>query len=158
MFFKNYICVLLLCQLYRKMKEKMVSNKKSTKKIKSTKKKDKNNKKDAPTRVSKRNKKPKNSYSPALLASAIKAVKDGISIRKAAFRFCVPQTTLFRRYRNPDKIWKKGAETILTRAEELEIIDWIKEKSERWFPTDKEELLDCVQMYIKASIRKKSFH
>ena len=57
----------------------MISNKKTTKTMKSIRDKDKNNKTVAPTRVSKRNKKPKNSYTSALLSSAIKAVKDEIS-------------------------------------------------------------------------------
>ena len=96
-------------------------------------------------------------YTAAMLAAAIQSVKMGIPIRKASMRYGIPLTTLFRHSKEPDKVWKLGAKPILTADEEQKIVEWIQYKAERGFPTDKEELLDWVQAYMKSLNRENPF-
>lgn len=99
---------------------------------------------------SSRNKKTRRkNYSSETLQQAIKALDTGISLRKAANAYGVPVATLARRKNNPDVIkTKTGPPTVLSDAEEDDIVNWILYRANRGYPVTKTELLDCVQKYI----------
>nr|XP_033334412.1 uncharacterized protein LOC117225185 [Megalopta genalis]XP_033334413.1 uncharacterized protein LOC117225185 [Megalopta genalis] len=103
-------------------------------------------------------KKHRKNYAPESLEKAVKAVNEGISLRKAAQMHCVPVTSIFRAAKNPTKIRSKcGPPTILTEQEEQDIIQWILYRAERGYPVRKEELLDSVQSYVTKLGRRTPF-
>lgn len=88
-------------------------------------------------------------YSLDAVQSALQAVNEGISYRKAADTYGVPVATIFRKKKDPKKINSKtGPSTVLSEYEEQEIVNWIIYRAERGYPITKTELLDSVQAYI----------
>jgi len=92
------------------------------------------------------------------LLKALKAVEDGTPIRQAARTFSIPRTTLARKVSFPEKMYcTSGPPTVLPQEVEEEIVSCIIYKAERANPITKEELLDSVQQYVKASNIKTKF-
>uniref|UniRef100_A0A0C9Q4V7 TIGD2 protein n=1 Tax=Fopius arisanus TaxID=64838 RepID=A0A0C9Q4V7_9HYME len=86
------------------------------------------------------------------LANALKTVNSGVSLRKAASAYGVPAATLGRKKNNPDGIkTKTGPQTVLSKSEEDEIVNWMLYRGERGMPVSKTELLDSVQRYVTIS-------
>ena len=97
-------------------------------------------------------------YTSEHLDNALKAVNSGVSLRKAASAYGVPTATLGRKKNNPDAIkTKTGPETVLSKSEENEIVNWMLYKAEREIPVTKIELLDSVQKYVTMMQKKTLF-
>ena len=88
-------------------------------------------------------------YSNEAVESALKAVEKGFSYRKAAQVFGVPLTSVFRKVKNPDKLYaRSGPSTFLSQDEENRIVNWILLRAEKGYPVTKPELLDNIQLYV----------
>lgn len=91
-------------------------------------------------------------YSHANLEAAMKAVYSGDSIRAAAEKHCVPNTTLQRKISNSDSIYcKKGPSSVITPDTEKKIANWVVEMFYRKFPVTKARFLDEIEKYVIES-------
>ena len=104
--------------------------------------------------------KSRDSYTPSQLADAIKAHKEGLSIRKAALRYKIPKSTLNDKIRgksNPTQV-KKGPTPLLSQEVENHIAEWAISMSHRGFPRRSSELKSVVKEYLdKSGLRIKQF-
>jgi len=88
-------------------------------------------------------------YSEECIDKALNAIKNGISLRKAAKTFGVPKSTLYVKKKNKCPVHaNKGPATVLTKNEENLICEWIFECSSRGFPVTKDQLLNTVQKFV----------
>lgn len=78
-----------------------------------------------------------------------------MSIRAAAKQFNVSYTTL-QRYVNGNYV-PKGRQTVLSAAEEQQIVQWILDISKQGFPISSAELKDTVQMVLDRNGRQTVF-
>lgn len=79
-------------------------------------------------------------------------------MRKAASTYNVPVITLSRRKNNPDvSKAKTGPETVLSKIEEDEIVNWMLYGAQRGMPVTKTELLDSVKNYVTLLKKKTPF-
>lgn len=83
-------------------------------------------------------------YSENAIQNAMKAIRDGATIRESSRIYGVPCGTL------QDRVF-------LTKSEEEEIVRWLIDLAKYGFPRKKEELLDSVQKIVLDSKRRTSF-
>ncbi|XP_063388301.1 uncharacterized protein LOC134674175 [Cydia fagiglandana] len=102
--------------------------------------------------------KKKKPYTSIQLQNAISAVKDGMGISEASQKFCIPKATLH------DKVHKKypedatpGAQTVLNKEEEKQLVTWILYLSDAGFPITKPNLINTVKNLVQNLKRKNSF-
>ncbi|XP_036151114.1 uncharacterized protein LOC105833505 [Monomorium pharaonis] len=111
-----------------------------------------------PQKVSKKKKTKRLNYTSDDMDHALKAIDSGVSLRKAAAAFGVPAATLGRKKNNPDAIKRKtGPETVLSKNEEDDIVNWVLYRAERGMPVTKTELLDSVQKFVTLLQKKTPF-
>lgn len=91
------------------------------------------------------------------IASAIQAVHDGMSKKKAASKFGVARSTIQFRMKNPDKTFKCGSAPILTEAEESLLVKWIIESCRKGFPRRREDVQYSVKKYLDNNKRTTPF-
>lgn len=96
-------------------------------------------------------------YTVESVKCALKATQQGLSHRKAASVFGIPEATLRRKIKHPDNIerWRLG--TVLTQEEEQELIHWIDQKASSGRPASKKEFMDTVEVFVKNINRKNPF-
>jgi len=100
------------------------------------------------SKISKKKRSEQN-YSVDALQEALNAIGKGDSFRKAASKFGVPKSTLFRKINSESPIeCKKGAHPTLCSHVENDFASWIVYRAEHGFPVTKNELLDTVNKYI----------
>jgi len=103
-------------------------------------------------------KKARKSYDGQRMQSALSDVQDGMSVKKAAQKWSVPRTTLndlkLGRYKHDAR---PGPCTILTKEEELLLVEWIIEMSRRGLPLNRDNLLDSIQEIISEDNRSNPF-
>ncbi|KAF2881314.1 hypothetical protein ILUMI_24858 [Ignelater luminosus] len=82
-----------------------------------------------------------------------------MKIREASRRYGVPRRTLQDRLhgRVPEKPTRMGPETILSKEEEQELVDWMINMAKCGFPLKKDDLLNTVHTIIKEDERKNPF-
>lgn len=88
-------------------------------------------------------------------ADALNAINNGQSIRAAARQFLVSYSALQRHLSG--NYAPKGRCTVLTAAEEKQIVQWILDVSKQGFPISPSELKDTVQMFLDKTKRKTIF-
>ncbi|KAL7304244.1 hypothetical protein TKK_0003438 [Trichogramma kaykai] len=72
-------------------------------------------------------------------------------MRKAALPFNKPSATLSRKNKNPQSLEKKpGTGPVLGVETEAKIAQWIKHRAQNGFPGTKNQVLDAVDLYVKA--------
>lgn len=80
------------------------------------------------------------SYSASQLTDAVAMARKGVSIRKAAASFHIPESTV-RKKLNTIRLGKNpGRPTILTKQEEERIVKWITDVAKVGFPVDAQRL------------------
>lgn len=86
-------------------------------------------------------------YSEDAIRNAMKAIRDGVTIRQSSRIYGVPRGTLQDRVHERVKEGPRqmGPKTFLTKSEEEEIVRWLIDLAKCGFPRKKEELLDSVQ-------------
>lgn len=97
-------------------------------------------------------------YSQEDLNKALKFIenKEG-SIRQAANIFNVPRSTLQFKTDNPNVKPKSGPDPLLSEAEERELCTFITDLAKQGFPMKKDDLLHCVQDFLKQNPRPNPF-
>ena len=96
------------------------------------------------------------SYTQSQLTDALKAHKEGMSVRKASKEFKIPKSTLSDKIRgisNPTRI-KKGPDPLLSEEVERHIAEWVISKSHRGFPRRASEIKSVVKSYLDKSSMK----
>lgn len=97
-------------------------------------------------------------YQEQEMEKAIEAVKNGLPIATAAKLFKVPLMTLSDRSKGKTPLKRKmGTSSILSENEELILVKWICHLGSRGFPVTSTQLLDSVQMLLKAEERETPF-
>ena len=98
-------------------------------------------------------------YSENAIQNAMKAIRDGVAIRKSSRIYGVPRGTLQDRIHGRVKEGPRqmGPKSFLTKSEEEEIVRWLIDLAKCGFPRKKEELLDSVQKIVSDSKRRSSF-
>lgn len=86
-------------------------------------------------------------YTKEALNQALEAIKSGLSARKAASLYNVPQSTLSRRLRKPE-VGKSGPPTVLSTQMEKRIVDWVLYRSKHGHPVTANNLKDCIKVYV----------
>ena len=70
----------------------------------------------------------------------------GLSVREAASKWGVPKSTLHDRLSGRIEVHRRaGPPTVLTKAEETRIADWLIDMAHRGFGCSKDDLLDTVK-------------
>nr|XP_018914241.1 PREDICTED: uncharacterized protein LOC109042098 [Bemisia tabaci] len=84
------------------------------------------------------------------MEEALKAVREGMSIKRATREHEVPRITLLNKYDGKYPEGRKmGPECILTDPDENRIEDWLKKMARAGFPITKSVLFSCISKYIK---------
>ncbi|XP_068742122.1 uncharacterized protein [Montipora capricornis] len=89
--------------------------------------------------------------------NALKDVKDGMPLLRAAKQWGIPETTLRDRNNGKHELAGKGKIPYLTVAEEDKLADWLVERSKRGFGLSVSEFLDSVQKFIEKDKRETPF-
>lgn len=100
----------------------------------------------------------KNSYDECQLQKVLGEVRAGkISKKSAAKIYSIPRSTIqFRLGPKFTKI-RPGPSTVLTEAEELAIVDWVKVSQRKGFPKRKEDILHAVKDFLEENNRDHPF-
>lgn len=96
-------------------------------------------------------------YTEQELMSAVAAIKNGMPKKEAARVFNIPRATLQFRINHDLANTKPGPPTVLTRAEEETIVEWIVASSKKGFPLRKEDVLYSVEQFLKKAPRPNVF-
>lgn len=104
-------------------------------------------------------KRPIHQYSEAALATATKAVQDGMAVREASRHFNVPRATIQDRISGRIQAGprKMGPPTVLSTEEELKLASWLKELAKAGFPQKKMDLINTVQKIVQEEKRDTPF-
>lgn len=96
-------------------------------------------------------------YTEEHIQKALKAIDDGMPIRKAATKFQIPRATL--QFRRSDKFKKTGhgPAPVLTKDEETALVEWIFECHRKGFPRRKEDVLYSVKHFLDMKPRANPF-
>ena len=82
----------------------------------------------------------------------------GMSLREAAAKWEVAKTSLHDRVSGKVEFDRRsGPSSILTKAEESRLADWLIELAQRGFGHSKDDLLDAVKKLVEADGRKTPF-
>lgn len=84
-------------------------------------------------------------------------MKASMTVRVAAEQFGIPKRTLHRKLKGELVYCKMSPWTVLTEAEEQELVDIILYSAEHGFPVTKRQLLDTVQKHLNNNDRKRKF-
>lgn len=86
-------------------------------------------------------------------------IKAGRSIRQTSKKYNIPKTTLQNKKCGLLKptIGKNGPSCILGDSDESKLVEWVIYVSDRGFPVTKLQLINSVQMLLKASKKKTMF-
>lgn len=83
---------------------------------------------------------------------------EGVSVRQAAKKYCVPRSSIQFKIKHPDtKFNKSGPDPVPTETEEEALCDFILNLAKRGFPRKKEDVQACVQTYLKENPRPNPF-
>ncbi|XP_031550979.1 uncharacterized protein LOC116288350, partial [Actinia tenebrosa] len=88
---------------------------------------------------------------------AVEDILQGLSVRKAAKKWCIPRSTLHDRVIGKVVNCKAGRKQILSPAEESRFAAWLIERSRLGFGVSKEEFLDAVKSFVTKTDRKTIF-
>lgn len=104
-------------------------------------------------------KRPIHQYTLESMVKALDAVKKGMAVTRASRQYQVPKTSLLDRVhgRIPIAIRKMGPPPILTKHEETELCDWLRELAKRGFAQKKYDLINSASKIIKLNNRKNPF-
>lgn len=92
---------------------------------------------------------------PNMIAAIAAIHAKRLSLRMAAIEYNVNYATLHRH--SSGKYRFRGPPTELTADEEKEIAAWVIDVSKRGFPLTKDELMECVQLYLSKAGRTTKF-
>lgn len=99
----------------------------------------------------------KNQWTTAQLQAAVKAVEAGESVRGAAAKFGIPKSTLHDHAKGKSTKRFGGPSTVLTPAEEKEVVTVCAVLQEVGFPLTKSTLSMALKDYIEAKGRANPF-
>lgn len=101
---------------------------------------------------------PYRQYTTQDIENALKAVREGLSLRGAAKKYNIPFTTLQSKHsgKYPVKT-RSGPSPIFTEEEEQELVNYILRLSQQGFPITKDQLLDTVQDLVTKLEKKTPF-
>ena len=99
------------------------------------------------------------SYTAEQVMKAIADTQGGMSIKKAAIKWNVPRSSLqvFHRKGTYEPSSRPGPSSILSKAEEMLLTEWMIEMCRRGFPISKNNLLDSVQAILMTDQRSTPF-
>ena len=96
-------------------------------------------------------------YTEEQIQKALKAIDNGMHIRKAAIKFQIPRATLQFRRSNKFKKTGHGPAPVLTKDEEATLVEWIFECHRKGFPRRKEDVLCSVKHFLDMTPRPNPF-
>lgn len=96
-------------------------------------------------------------YTEEDVEKALQAIKNGMGKKTAANKFNIPRATLQFRLSNLFVKSQPGPDTVLTGAEEKEIVKWIISACRKGFPRRKEDVIKSVKLYLDENPRPNSF-
>ena len=98
-------------------------------------------------------------YSPSKLVAAVQMVESGaMSRKKAAVTFGVPRTTLIDKLSGRYKLGSTpGRSTVLTKAEELNLVEYCMLMASIGYPLKKDELLSEVKRVLDQRLLRPTY-
>lgn len=93
-------------------------------------------------------------YSTEKVNEALKSIRDGMSIRKAAEKFGIPKSTLqehTKKHKKCIEIRKPGGQPVLSTSEEEKLVEGLMKCAEWGFPLRPREVAIVVQEYLNRS-------
>ncbi|EDS36056.1 conserved hypothetical protein [Culex quinquefasciatus] len=95
-------------------------------------------------------------YSEHDITQCLSEIKNRVPLKTACRKYNITRSTIKFRLSSvwPGKI-TKGPHTVLTAAEETEIVNWISRMARKGFPLTKERLVTTVQTFLAANPRPK---
>ncbi|KAL1379046.1 hypothetical protein pipiens_001459 [Culex pipiens pipiens] len=95
-------------------------------------------------------------YSEHDITQCLSEIKNRVPMKTACRKYNIPRSTIKFRL---SSVWSgkttKGPHTVLTAAEETEIVNWISRMARKGFPLTKERLVTTVQTFLAANPRPK---
>lgn len=102
-------------------------------------------------------KKKTKTYTEEDVEKALQAIKNGMGKKTAANKFNIPRATLQFRLTNQFVKSRPGPDTVLSSAEEQEIVKWIIAACCKGFPRRKEDVIKSVKLYLDEHPRPNNF-
>ncbi|CAG4988713.1 unnamed protein product [Colias eurytheme] len=96
-------------------------------------------------------------YTAHQLDAALMAITNGASVYETSKKFGIPRTTLRDKRDNKYSNEKCGVQTVFTKDEERQLIDWIHYLGRLGFPVTKDQLLETVSKLVETLNRPNPF-